>query len=189
MKKYKALCGEGITLTVTSMLEMATKLKEGITADFNGIAIVVNPGDNVDDVVKSYYSETRRRNEEWKKTAELQRIESTKLAQNKLNEAMKRLPSLDFSNHNAVIGWLLEIREPSDHAGVNRPYEEILMVFRDNGFMPNANCGSHFDGNSKENYAGWVIGQALGGLECDVHAIHQTFEKCAHVFLAKFSGS
>lgn len=192
MQTYEPMVGNTINHSAEEMVRLADKTNEMVTASFNDIQLTANPGDNAENIVKFYSEESTRRAETYRnspegKQAVVEAEERKQVAQSKLDKAMTELSVLNFSDLTAVINWLEKVRDPSDYVGVVTPHEQIVATFRKHGFEPGANCGENFNGEDKENFAGWLIGQALDGLAGSVHAIHQVFHKFADDWRGKFA--
>lgn len=194
MQTYTPTVGQTINRAAAEMIMLANKTNDTVMAKFNDIEIKANPCENEAvgvATIKAYYisesdcrAEAYRNSPEGKRAAAEAEDRKQKL-QMKMDEAMSKLESLDFSDLVAVIDWLEEVRDPSDHIGVNTPSKEIVKFFGKHGFKPGVNCGKDFDGDSEENFAHWLIGQALDDLK-SVGAIHQVFHKFADDWRQKF---
>jgi len=80
------------------------------------------------------------------------------------NELMRIGP--DFNNATSIISWIEEITNCKN----NRLNDTgILEMFAKNGFVPNMNCDDEFNHSDRENVAGWLIGQALDGIQLTGH--------------------
>jgi len=79
-------------------------------------------------------------------------------------ELMKVQP--DFNNVESIISWIEEIANCK-----NQGLKEtgIIEMFASNGFIPNMNCDGEFQPENRENVAGWLIGQALDGVQLTGH--------------------
>jgi hypothetical protein len=82
----------------------------------------------------------------------------------KMHEQMARrieeIETLDFTDLNAVITWL----EQMDGIGSKDMRKQrivILTALRRRRFVANVNCGAQFDESNKENFARYIIGQAM----------------------------
>lgn len=73
------------------------------------------------------------------------------------------LPTLDFADVAAVLGWVERAAGPADHVAVTYDRAAVVEVFRRGGWTPNANVGADFDEGDARNFAGWVVGQWLVG--------------------------
>jgi len=65
--KVKVLTGTHIEQAIKEAKGLAEKLGVGIEFDFNGIPMVIFPSSNIEEEVKSYWRELKRRAEEEKK--------------------------------------------------------------------------------------------------------------------------
>jgi len=199
MLKYVPLVGENITETARKMILLANQKHNPVVAEFNDIELTAKPSvDTADNIVKFYQKESSRRAEEYRKSPEGQRAaqeakERQQQLQAQMDEAMVELPGLDFSDYNTVITWFEKIRDASDHIGVNVPHKQIVATFRQHGYKPGVNTDKDFNGEDKENFARYLIGQALKQLQGvslgggpKFHAIHHIFHNFATDWRKKF---
>lgn len=79
-------------------------------------------------------------------------------------ELMKVQPT--WNNVESIISWIEEVANNK-----NQGLKEtgILEMFAEHGFVPNMNCDEEFNPNDRENVAGWLIGQALDGIQLTGH--------------------
>ena len=72
----------------------------------------------------------------------------------------------NFENVESVVSWIEEIANCK-----NQGLKEtgILEMFAENGFIPNMNCDEEFHREDRVNVAGWLIGQALDGIQLTGH--------------------
>ncbi|OGZ11660.1 MAG: hypothetical protein A3D67_00515 [Candidatus Lloydbacteria bacterium RIFCSPHIGHO2_02_FULL_51_22] len=61
----------------------------------------------------------------------------------------------------------------------------VIATFAAKGYHPNVNCGQDFHGDDRDNFARYIIGQALGNLAC-VGAIHQVVQRFTNDWKKKF---
>ena len=88
---------------------------------------------------------------------------------------------LDWDNLNNILKWLCEIQEISDHPGVGIEKGRVISIFLSYGFLVNDALGDDFDGEDKEIFARYIIGQALSTLSyCSIHPVVKTFYKSWH---------
>ena len=100
---------------------------------------------------------------------------------------MEQLPNLDFANQEAVLDWICEFQDPSDHIGVAKNQGEVLKIFAEHGYQTSVNTGEAFNGEDRDNFARYIVGQALDGLKGDVGAIHQVVHKFTDDWKKKFA--
>ncbi len=89
MIQHKISCGKHLNDAVHEMVILANNHSEQVESEFNGNKIIVNPGDNVTDIIKKYdddcalraeaYRNSPERKIEREKEAEKQRIKSEEL--------------------------------------------------------------------------------------------------------------
>lgn len=168
MKTYKPECGDSIVKTAQVMVEMALP-GEPVMAVFNGIEVTASFGDSADKIVQDFWTKSERRHEEYINSPEYkeqqQQDEERKVAlQLKLDALLQKLPSLNFADVTSVLDWLCELQEPTDHIGTVAPVNAILARFALKGYYPNVNTGANFKKDDGDNYARYIIGQALENL-------------------------
>jgi hypothetical protein len=188
---YEPHPGQSIEQAANALQARAIANNAEVTMAFNGIELSMGPDTSTQDVVAMYWqlthkqAEAYRNSPEGKAAAEKQKA-NIAAQQQKIDNAMARLPMLDFNNLTAVFDWLTEIQDPSNHVGVETPRLEIIDAFADRGFYVNVNCGEYFDAENRENAARWLIGQALSNLIL-VGAIHSIFNTFAADWKMKFN--
>lgn len=92
--------------------------------------------------------------------------------QEKYDELMRKLPTLDFKTDTAVLDWLSEYQDPSDFIPVaNRDPKAVIDLFAKNGYDPTAGA-EDFDRNNRDEVANNIIVQALYSL-ATFGSIHQ----------------
>lgn len=191
MKEYTPHAGEDITKTAEQMVKLAKRTKDTVKAKFNDIELTVTSDSTADAIAAYYGEESDRRSEAYRnspegKRAERERQEHVVTMQQKHDALMQQLPSLNFADDVAVLDWLCEFQDPSDHCGVAKQQSVVLATFAKHGYQPSVNCGKDFNKDDRNVFVHWLVGQALAGLACDVGAIHQVFHKFADDFKKKF---
>ena len=163
---YEPHPGQSIEQAANALQARAIANNTEVTMAFNGIELSMGPDTSTQDVVAMYWQLTNERAEayrnspEGKAAAEKQKA-NIAAQQQKIDNAMARLSELDFADQGAIMDWLSAIRNASDYKSVATPVQEIVGVFRDHGYFPGVNCGTDFDGDDRNNFARYIIGQAL----------------------------
>ncbi len=77
MYQYEVMCGETINQTTKDMARIATERKETVETDFNGVKVVVEPGEDGSRAERQYFTdlnsaskEAERKRREWEQTPE-----------------------------------------------------------------------------------------------------------------------
>lgn len=193
LESYEPMPGEFIGVSAINMVGRAKLTGKPCKAHFNEIPVEAVSGVDPAYIVATYKAESHRQaiayNEspEGKKAVRDAKRRKDEL-QHQADAAMEMLGELDFSSLSAIIGWFKEIRDPSDHVGVNIPSENIVREFERHGYHAGVNCGDEFDSENPDNIARWLIGQALEGLK-EYGSIHQVFHKFASEWQKKFGNS
>lgn len=191
MKKYETEVGEHITEVARNMIALAEKTQEVVIADFNGITVVAKPGDKEQELTDYFNNQVARRRKEYENSPEGRRAaqeteERKQEMQRKYETLLQHLPNLDFKSDEAVLSWLCEFQNPSDYIGLKKDPKKVLEIFISHGYKPNANTGEVFNKDDRDNFARYIIGQALAGLECEVGAIHQVIHSFVGDWKTKF---
>lgn|GEM_PF-1566752 len=185
--------GDDLKISIAPRLVIRTRLlgsNETTSSKLHGNTITAKLGDSVDDIVNFYRDELERRHEAWINSPEGQqkladKAEKLRTDQAKVDELVAKLPELDFTDIDGLIDWLYELYN-HHKVGVNCPWELVVTTFTSHDFRPGMNCNEDFDGEDRTNFAGYLIGIALGGLICSIHAIHQMYKYRMDDWRAKF---
>ena len=181
MLTYEPGLGEHIHHAADEAAQMARDSEESVAMTLNGIELTCEPGTPVCEVENAYTVEMNRRAEEYRKstawiaanTARLNRIAD---ADATLIFALQKLPSLDFSNLPSVLAWICSIQDATDTVGTVKHSETILWAFQQHGYIPGECAGKSFDATNCQNFARYIIGHALEGLQC-IGAIRHIIHK------------
>jgi len=188
---------EAAQLMMTELLSEKNHEEGGKVGDFtvkgafNGTTLVARKGSTTESILADFTAQMAANAEVYRKSPEgkaAAREQAERLVQMQLKHdvLMKKLPSLDFSSHIAVIDWLCEFQDPSDHIGVVKQQDVIVAIFATRGYHPSVNTGDAFDGSDQDNFARYIVGQALDMLQGSVGAIHQIIHKFADDWKEKF---
>ncbi|HBR80607.1 MAG: hypothetical protein UW63_C0054G0002 [Candidatus Uhrbacteria bacterium GW2011_GWF2_44_350] len=191
-QRLEAMPGQHVQQFAQQLIDRAKADSVDVEGDFNGITLHVSSEESVtaEDLVSFYSQESDRRAEEYRKSPEgikaAEEAESRKTAlQEKAEQLVTQLDSLDFSNLEAVVDWIVDFQDASDHIGVSFDKQKVVDTFRSHGFDVGVNTGKDFNGEDSENFAKWLVGQALDGIN-SVGAIHQVVHKFAGDWKKKF---
>lgn len=192
---YRSMAGDWVNQVAAEMCRIASMTGDDVESDFNGITLKAWPGCQLETVVNGYNIESARRRKAYEESevgkAEVRRQEA-KLIENQksIDDAMAELDSLDFTHNSHVMSWFEKIRAATDYVGVITPADEILEKFASHGWHPNVNTGAAFNEEDEDNYARYVVGQALECLTATSwgpRAIHQIFDTFAERWRVKFN--
>jgi len=160
------------------------------SGEFNGISLTADATSSPQEIVSRWNSASEERERLWRespegKKAERKRDQRRSDAQSLHDNLMQRLPSLNMKDDAAVLDWLCQMQEPTDHVGVIVRRATIISHFEKAGYRENANCGDAFKPHDRENVFRYLVGQALSGLK-EGSAIHPILHKFAAEWRAKF---
>lgn len=179
---YEPMAGENISETVERMIALAKETDGSVKVKFNDVELMATRSSIAEDIVADFHAKLQEAAEKYHKSPEGQRAareseDRKQEAQRKADALMEQLPNLDFNDQKAVLDWICEFQGPSDHIGVVKDGEKVVKIFAEHGYQPNVNTGEAFNGEDRDNFARYIIGQALSGLQSDVGAIHQIVHK------------
>jgi len=191
MNIYKPRGGESISKAAERMVALAKETKGNVRAKFNDIQLTATEDSTAKDIVTDFHTKIQEAVEKYRKSPEGQRVvreseERRQEAQRKADVLMEQLPNLDFNNQEAVLVWICEFQNPSSRIGVVKDQEKVLRIFAEHGYQPGVNTGEAFNGEDSDNFARYIIGQALDGLRDDVGAIHHIVHKFTDEWKKKF---
>jgi hypothetical protein len=189
MREHRIMAGERIENAIRELVALANKHMEPIKADFNGVEIIANPGDNPAVLRAKWNSDTDRMAEEYRnspeaKRAERERARKKRETDRRIASVIDLLDEVDFSDLDSVVDWLYALTE-YDTEGAAFDRQSIIDRFQSNGFELNVYCDNEFAENDREIYARWMIGQIL---EIYFNRPH-LFRKFADEWREKFSSA
>lgn len=182
--------GTVLDQAVEEMKKIAIRDNAIVSITWNGVEVNVGPDSEVDNVVKHWEDQQRAKqlayeqSDEYKANQEKQQKEVEAL-QRTADLLVEELKTLDFSNLQLVLNWLCAIQEPGDRIGVTTDRELIIKTFNDNGYFENVNIGNDFNGEDRENFARYIIGQGLDGIS-RMGAPHQVIYRFVDQWKEKF---
>jgi hypothetical protein len=160
---------------------------------FNDIHLLAEAETTPEAVVDFFTRATEARDDAYRKSPEGQKAEREaderrQAAQARHDALMQRLPKLDLYDQVAVLDWLCEMQDPSDHVDVIVRRKTIVETFERAGYEAGENCGEDFRPDDRKNVFRYLVGQALSGLK-DGPAIHPILHKFTAEWKAKFIGT
>ena len=147
-----------------------------IKGTFNGTSLIVTKDSTVESILKDYNDQLEIahqkyiNSDEYKERQIQEKIELTRLNKESEN-LMNVFNTLDFNDYKQVLFWLCKIQPYSDRIGVNVPKDKIFNKLLINGYKVNVNCEEDFNEEDPENFARYIIGQCMNGLD-RIGAIH-----------------
>lgn len=173
----KRLIRQGKHLILKSMLVNETMKDFIIVGEFNGVKLEATGSSTIDSIVETFRDKLTRKHEEYLRSDEYiqWRIKKDVELKTKSEEAKKLTlyfnNNLDFSNLAEVLDWLKQIQPYTDRIEIDMSGKEIVNKLISYGYKEGENVGNDFDGENKENFARYIIGQCIEGL-IHVGAIH-----------------
>ena len=150
---------------------------------FNGIRLVAEQDATVESILADYDTLQEAASNAYRKSPEgimaaLARESRADSAREKYAAQMCKLPTLDFKNEVAVLDWLCDIQDATDHTAVTTDREAILSTFATHGLFPNVNLGASYRKGDRDNEYRWLVGQALETLKrVAIHSLIHKFAK------------
>lgn len=166
MKTYEALAGQSIQTAAKAMIALAVESQEPVLSEFNGIVIVGEPQDSYSKIVTRYHEASKKQHEEYLASPEGKKAAADSedrrlMLQKRADALMAALPHLVFTDVGEVLEWFCAAEEPRDHIGVTISFDTIRDILAAHGYEAGANCSDDFKEDDRENFARWIIGQAL----------------------------
>ena len=176
VRNVEADCGEHISHYVKRLITLQKEVLLDIEGEFNGVTFHVTESSTQEELLAYFDVELKRKRKEYEESdAYKMRQKEKEIELKGLNEEaailIDQLRTLDFSDYKKVLLWTKDFQPYSDRRGVLIPKDEILWLFAANGYKINANTKENFNKKDPENYARYIIGQALDGIE-KIGAIH-----------------
>jgi hypothetical protein len=186
--KFGAGCH--IAAAAKMLVDAVAKTGEPVQGKFNDILLIADASSTPDGIVAFFDQQREIRAEEYRnspegKRAEQEAEERRSRLQQTHDSLMRKLPSLDMHDQVAVLDWLCQMQEPSDHIGIILRRTTIVSAFEKAGFVANANTGKAYKADDRENNFRYLVGQALAGLK-DGPAIHSILHKFTKEWREKF---
>lgn len=105
--KFDPMCGTTINNAADEMVKLANEHGEQVVADFNGIEIIANPGDNASTIVTYYQEESHKRHEAWLNSPEGQAAEKARkeAAERAAAAAAEGVKEFSVSDQDAWALW------------------------------------------------------------------------------------
>ena len=196
MPEIEFSAGTHLRDAIWQLIGKTNENNEEYSATFNGIPLRAYP-DGKPPAVQALAIETlwnaksAQRSEEYRNSPEGKRAaqegeDHKNSCQATIDELMLRFETLDYENLDELVQFFDEMADPSDHVDVTVPRALIIETFARHGFRPSMNCGGEFNGEDRENYAKYLIGQALSGLN-SFGAIHHIYHKFVAEWRGKFA--
>lgn len=182
--------GTPIAMAARMLVDAVAKIHEPVQGKFNDILLVADAGSTLEGIVAFFDQQREIRAEEYRNSPEGKRAaqeaeERRSRLQQTHDSLMRKLPSLDMHDQVAVLDWLCQMQEPSDHVGIILRRATIVSAFEKAGFVANANTGKAYKADDRENSFRYLVGQALSGLK-DGPAIHSILHKFTKEWREKF---
>lgn len=154
---------------------------------FNDVKVITTKSSTVDSIVRDFHARMDNNGYEYRQTDEYKKqVAAREKELNELNTKakymMKKFGKIDKQNKLELINWLDEFQPLSDHIGVT--YDRCLLIseLQKAGYIAGMNCNTDgFTISTTDEYADWLIGQCLDGLE-KIGAIHQVVHRFAEEY-------
>ena len=186
--------GAGTHISEAAKMLVSAAAEHGeARGSFNDIELRATANDTPEELAAKWERDLETRAEAYRKSpagikAAQDREDRRRAAQDKHDELMSQLPSLDMMNRVAVLDWLCAFQDPSDHSGVIVKRDTVVSHFEKAGYRAGMNCGDEYDGDNMGNSFCYLVGQAMSGLK-DGPAIHPILHKFTAEWKARFAQS
>jgi len=186
VKILKVRVGDSIDGTSADAVQLVKERECAVVFKFNGLVMVVSRGDSQKSVEKAYMESLEAaRKACWtpKRLAEKETKEARDNAE--LAEHIKTLSSLDFKDPLAPLEWLCKLQELGDMTYCKFDRQSVINAFATAGYTAGMNCDDKFNEKDQENYKGYIIGNALDGIQtigCPQKVLHHFTKKYQEIF-------
>jgi hypothetical protein len=174
--RFSGMIGDHISDFANRLVEIRKNKNHDIEGEFNEVVMKVTTQTTVEEILKDYDNQCEQRREAWVnspeyKERERKREEEVKKMSIEAQHHVESINSLDFSDLNCVLEWLVKLQPLSDRIGVLFDREAVINGFEQHGYEANMNTKENFNEEDKGNFAGYIIGQCLSGLN-SIGSIH-----------------
>lgn len=189
MLNFYVMPGDTIEYVVGRMIDIARIDNQSVTTSFNDIEVTVDASSNAIDIVNKFMDDINERHKAWLNSVDGIRAlcaaeERRRNLQHRCDVLLAKLDTLDFSDDASILSWLCELAD-CDHFDVDSKSREVLAKFKHEGYHADVNCGEHFNGEDRENFMRYIVGQALSGIAA-VGSPHGVIHKFVEEWRQKF---
>lgn len=136
---YSPTAGETIEYATKEAWRLSVRSGQDVCFNFNGIAIQVQPHSMIAETVGAFFSENRRRAEEYRnspegKAASVARESEIASKDKRLNVMVADLPSTLRLGTTRTMDWLAEYAFLADDIGVDGDYKEVIQLLQKAGY-------------------------------------------------------
>jgi hypothetical protein len=153
---------------------------------FNGIVMVVSHDDSQETVENAYMESLEAARKAYWTPEQLAEKHAKETRDNaELAEHIKTLSSLDFKDAVAPLTWLCKLQELGDMTYCKFDTQLVIKAFATAGYTAGMNCDDKSNEKDQENYKGYIIGNALDGIQtigCPHQVLHHFTEKYQNIF-------
>lgn len=184
-------CGTLIDVAAAHSVEIAQALTRTVVFEFNGIECRVLSDSKPAEIVDHYHATLDARHKEWVSSAEGKAYEARRQEEfasqlEKVRALEAQLPAI-VDDRDALVAWVGAFGEVNDHVDIKIDRNGILGLLNGAGYQANDCVGDKFDGENKDNFARWLIGQAMDGLLRRGGRVRPIAAKFAKEYAEKFA--
>ena len=161
--------GKTISITAERATIIATDQKEPVTFRFNGVDVVVSPGEAAENVALRWERDIDNNVAEYRKTPEYAKAQERAAMllaemQSAVDTLVSRLPEYIDWGYDGVVEWVGKFAEVSDHVQIVYDRGEVIQLLENAGYV-SGDCVKHpAVKTDKHIMARWLIGQAMKGI-------------------------
>lgn len=187
------MAGSQINSVIREAVGFAEALRARVQFKFNDSVVIATSHSTEAGLFAAWQQERDRLVAEYRNSPEGKRqqreSEDRKNSmQRAVDQLMQRFETLDYSNLDELVQFFDDLTDPSDYIGVSFDRGRVIDEFVQHGYGISANTGSAFDENDRENFARYLVGQALSGLQF-VGAVHHIYHRMAQEWREKFTNA
>lgn len=189
MKELELQGGDSIDKCCMDLVNYSKKYNLSVFGMFNGIKVIATPESSVDELATYYIKECDIQREKYLKspeyaTEQIRRNREIKISQILLDELIDEY-LLKSTTSFEILLCLVKMQPYTDHSGVFVNVDKIINHLESLGYIQNQNIGDDFNKDDLENFAHYIVGQAMDML-IRVGAIHSILLKFTQDWMNKF---
>lgn len=135
------------------LIDTANQKGQKVTGMFNDYIFEVEPSSSLESLISNYRNADNETTEDF----------GLKENQIKVNKLLNQLTTLNFTDLNAVLDWVLQFQIASDTIGVTYDKADVINKFQENGFHISANAGTELIERDPIYFAKYIVGTFLTG--------------------------
>lgn len=187
---YDPMAGEQIDRAVTNALIKAQEVGGLCTFTFNGVTLTVGPTSPIADVIGEFHRISERKHREWVESPEYRKIEAETKArvrqdQEQTNLLLRELDGV-IGDEPALVAWIGKFADCTQWRDIRFDHEILAARLEAAGYVDGFGVGNDALSTDPGLMAGYIVGQAIANLRCEVHRFHPILARFAEEYREAF---